>query len=164
MLEFDLPEAIKASMMTKCDACMATLGESYAKGRHNISLGLHTGTDEHGYDQFKQHHFCNEACLRAFLNKRADDTESLASEDKKKVVEAADKKQTDHKSEYGDVEYADPKNHKYPINSEERVRGAWSYINMPKNQKGYSPEEVARIKSKIRSKFKQYGIEENKDK
>lgn len=61
-------------------------------------------------------------------------------------------------SEYGDVEYADPKNHKYPINNEERVRAAWSYINMPKNQDGYTPEEVAGIKAKIKAAGEKYGI------
>jgi len=66
---------------------------------------------------------------------------------------------TDHQSQYGDVAYADPKNHKYPINTESRVRAAWSYINMPKNQKGYTPEEVASIKAKIKAAGKKYGIE-----
>ena len=65
----------------------------------------------------------------------------------------------DHESEYGDVEYADPKNHKYPINNEERVRAAWSYINMPKNQESYTPEEVAAIKAKIKAAGKKYGIQ-----
>lgn len=74
------------------------------------------------------------------------------------IKAAAKKKQDDHKSEYGDVDYADPANHKYPINSEERVRAAWSYINMPKNHKGYAPAQVAAIKSRIKSKFAQYGI------
>ncbi len=57
------------------------------------------------------------------------------------------------------TEYGDPKNYKYPLNSEERVRAAWSYINMPKNQKGYSPEELAKIKSRIKHAGKKYGIE-----
>ena len=30
--------------------------------------------------------------------------------------------------EYGDVEFADPTNKKYPIDSPEHVRAAWSYI------------------------------------
>jgi len=68
------------------------------------------------------------------------------------------KEPTDHQSQYGDVTYADPKNHKYPINNESRVRAAWAYINMPKNQKGYTPEEVASIKAKIKAAGKKYGI------
>lgn len=66
---------------------------------------------------------------------------------------------TDHKSEYGDVEYADTKNHKYPINTEQHVRAAWSYIHMPKNHKNYSGDEVEAIKRKIAAKAKHFGIE-----
>lgn len=55
---------------------------------------------------------------------------------------------------YGDVPYADAKNGKYPIDTEAHIRAAWSYINMPKNQKGYTPAEVASIKAKIVSAWK----------
>lgn len=34
---------------------------------------------------------------------------------------------------YGDVEYAAPKEGKYPIDTEAHIRAAWSYINQPKN-------------------------------
>jgi len=57
--------------------------------------------------------------------------------------------------------YADEKNYKYPIDTEEHVRAAWSYINMPKNQKGYSDSEIAAIKSKIKRAGKKFGIEFN---
>ena len=30
--------------------------------------------------------------------------------------------------EYGHVQFADPTNHKYPIDTPEHVRAAWSYI------------------------------------
>jgi len=60
---------------------------------------------------------------------------------------------------YGDVKYADPKHGKYPIDSEEHVRAAWAYINMPKNQEGYSAKEIADIKSHIESAGKKYGIQ-----
>lgn len=56
------------------------------------------------------------------------------------------------------IEYADPKNFKYPINSEERVRAAWSYINQSKNQKGYTSGEIASIKSRIKRAGHKYGI------
>lgn len=65
----------------------------------------------------------------------------------------------DHFSKYGDVEYADEEDHKYPINTEAHVRAAWSYIHMPKNQHGMSPEKVSAIKHKIAAKAKKYGIE-----
>lgn len=34
---------------------------------------------------------------------------------------------------YGDVKYADPEGGKYPIDTEDHIRAAWSYVNMPKN-------------------------------
>ncbi|BCP29600.1 hypothetical protein MINTM026_05700 [Mycobacterium intracellulare] len=69
------------------------------------------------------------------------------------VIEAADAPKP-----YGDVKYADPKNGKYPIDTKEHVRAAWSYINMPKNQKGYSPAELAEIKGRIKAAAKRFGI------
>lgn len=65
--------------------------------------------------------------------------------------------------------YADPKNQKYPLKkdgklNEKRVKAAWSYINMPKNQKGYDADELAAIKKKIKSAAKELGIEISDDK
>jgi hypothetical protein len=50
--------------------------------------------------------------------------------------------------------FADPKNKKYPIDDEKHIRAAWSYIHMPRNQKGYTPEEVKAIEGKIVSAWK----------
>lgn len=61
--------------------------------------------------------------------------------------------------EYGDVEFADPVNKKYPIDTEEHVRAAWSYINKESNAAKYSGEEVDRIKGRIRTAAKKHGIE-----
>ncbi|MBV8061463.1 MAG: HK97 family phage prohead protease [Alphaproteobacteria bacterium] len=55
---------------------------------------------------------------------------------------------------YGDVEYADTKNNAYPIDTEKHIRAAWSYINMPKNQKDYSDAELKTIKDKIIAAWK----------
>lgn len=55
---------------------------------------------------------------------------------------------------YGDVKYADPKNSKYPIDTAKHIRAAWSYINMPKNQKGYTADELTAIKDKIVAAWK----------
>lgn len=55
---------------------------------------------------------------------------------------------------YGDVEYADAKNGKYPIDTAAHIRAAWSYINMPKNEKGYSDGELKAIKGKIVAAWK----------
>jgi hypothetical protein len=73
-------------------------------------------------------------------------------EEARKDVSPADKKAAE--KEYGDVKYADAANKKYPIDTEEHIRAAWSYINMPKNAAKYSPEEVKAIKSKIVAAWK----------
>ena len=64
---------------------------------------------------------------------------------------------------YGDVVYADPgyqkdKVKRYPINGAGHVRSAWSYINQPKNAGFYTSAQLARIKSRIKSAAKKYGI------
>lgn len=59
---------------------------------------------------------------------------------------------------YGNVKYADPKNGKYPIDTKEHVKAAWSYINMPKNASKYSPDEVKAIKGRIKSAAKKFGV------
>jgi len=64
---------------------------------------------------------------------------------------------------YGDVKYADPgyrdSKKRYPIDTPDHIRAAWAYINMPKNQSGYSPEQIKAIKAKIVAAAKKAGIE-----
>jgi phage I-like protein len=72
----------------------------------------------------------------------------------------------DAKAPYGDVTYADPGYQKdgkkrYPLDSEEHCRAAWSYINMPKNAAKYSSANLASIKSKIQAALKKYGAKVN---
>ena len=59
---------------------------------------------------------------------------------------------------YGNVKYADPKNGKYPIDTEEHVRAAWSYIHQKKNQSEYTASELKMVISNIRAAAKKYGI------
>jgi hypothetical protein len=70
---------------------------------------------------------------------------------KREDVSDADKKRAE--KEYGDVTYADTENKKYPIDTEEHIRAAWSYIGMPKNAAQY-PDNGAAIKAKIVSAWK----------
>jgi ATP-dependent protease ClpP protease subunit len=65
---------------------------------------------------------------------------------------------------YGDVEYADPgyqedKQKRYPIDTEEHVRAAWSYINQEKNEQLYTYADLDKIKTKIKEAAKKFGIE-----
>lgn len=62
-------------------------------------------------------------------------------------------------SPYGDVDYADPgyqtdKKKRYPIDTAEHIKAAWSYINKTSNQAPYSSAEVEKIKEKIVSAWK----------
>ena len=61
--------------------------------------------------------------------------------------------------EYGDVEFADATNHKYPIDTPEHVRAAWSYINHQDNAAKYDADEVKTIKNKIKAAAKKQGVE-----
>ena len=61
---------------------------------------------------------------------------------------------------YGNVTYADPKNGKYPIDTKEHVKAAWSYINMPKNAAKYPMNGVtlSSVKGRIKAAAKKFGI------
>ena len=72
--------------------------------------------------------------------------------DKRPDVTPADKEHA--QSEYGDVNFADEKNKKYPIDTEEHIRAAWNYINKEGNAGKYDPDEVATIKGKIVAAWK----------
>ena len=65
--------------------------------------------------------------------------------------------------EYGDVEFADPTNNKYPIDTEEHVRAAWSYINHKDNAAKYDRDEVKLIKNRIKRAAKKFDIEISED-
>lgn len=61
--------------------------------------------------------------------------------------------------EYGHVQFADPTNHKYPIDTPEHVRAAWRYINHKDNAAKYDADEVRTIKERIKRAAKQQGVE-----
>lgn len=68
------------------------------------------------------------------------------------------------KAPYGDkTTYADPGYQKdgkkrYPINTADHVRAAWSYINQSGNASKYSSQQVSKIKARIRSAAKKLGV------
>lgn len=70
-------------------------------------------------------------------------------------------KEGEHK--YGDVEFADSVNKKYPIDSDEHIRAAWSYINHKDNAAKYDRDEVETIKGRIKRAAKKHGIEISDD-
>jgi hypothetical protein len=64
---------------------------------------------------------------------------------------------------YGDVQFADPVNNKYPVDTPEHVRAAWSYINHKDNAAKYDKDEVRTIKERIKRAAKQHGVEIEED-
>src|SRR5207249_3275639 len=79
----------------------------------------------------------------------ADETAKVAA---RSDVSEADKKRA--KDEYGDVQYADEKNKKYPIDTEAHIRAAWNYIDKDKNASKYSAEDLKKIKARIVAAWK----------
>jgi len=65
--------------------------------------------------------------------------------------------------EHGDVQFADPVNRKYPIDSEEHVRAAWSYINHKDNAAKYDKDEVELMKGRIKKAAEDFGVEISED-
>jgi hypothetical protein len=62
---------------------------------------------------------------------------------------------------YGEVEFADAVNHKYPIDTPEHVRAAWSYINHKENAAKYDPGEVETIKERIKRAAQKHRVDIN---
>ena len=60
--------------------------------------------------------------------------------------------------EYGDVEFADPTNKKYPVDTPAHIRAAWSYIHHPNDAAKYSPEDVEKIKAHIEQAAQKHGV------
>lgn len=80
-----------------------------------------------------------------------------------KIDQRSDVNPDEGERKYGDVEFADPVNNKYPIDTEEHVRAAWSYIHQKDNAAKYDKDEVETIKSRIRKAAKKFDIELNED-
>jgi hypothetical protein len=63
---------------------------------------------------------------------------------------------------YGDVKYADPgyrdNKKRYPIDTIEHAKAAWSYINQADNAGEYTPEQLSVIKGKIQKALKKFGV------
>lgn len=56
---------------------------------------------------------------------------------------------------YGNIEFADNKNKKYPIDTEKHIRAAWNYFHMPRDYEKYSENDRQIIKNKIIKAWKE---------
>lgn len=60
--------------------------------------------------------------------------------------------------EYGDVKYADPKGHRYPIDTKEHVQAALRYFGKPKNYGMYPPKKRKKMLARMHSAAKKFGV------
>jgi hypothetical protein len=80
------------------------------------------------------------------------------------IEEREDTNPKEGKSKYGSVTFADPKNHKYPLDTPEHVRAAASYWAMSKNRSKYSQEDQTTISHRIKAAEKKFKIGNHSDK
>ena len=81
----------------------------------------------------------------------------------KRIKRREDVNPTRGEHEYGDVEFADTTNNKYPIDAPEHIRAAWSYIHHADNAAKYRKEEVETIKDRIKRAARTHGVEISED-
>jgi hypothetical protein len=87
----------------------------------------------------------------------------MAESKTKRIDQREDVNPDEGERKYGDVKFADPTNKKYPVDTPEHVRAAWSYINHKDNAAKYEKEEVELIKNRIRKAAKQHDVEINEE-
>ena len=75
-----------------------------------------------------------------------------------KIAARADVNPDAGTAKYGKVKFADRKNKKYPIDTPEHVRAAWSYIHQGANAAKYSAKDAAAITRTIARAAKRFGI------
>ena len=95
---------------------------------------------------------CNDLAHRHVY--KAEAAACIAGQVAAKVAAREDVKPAEGKDKYGDVEFADAKNKKYPIDTEAHIRAAWNYLNKRKNAAKYSAADVKAIKAKIVAAWK----------
>jgi hypothetical protein len=69
----------------------------------------------------------------------------------RKIHRRADADPSEGLRRYGQATFADPVNHKYPIDTPGRIKAAWAYIHQPPNAAKYSAAELRTIRSRIRA-------------
>ncbi len=83
---------------------------------------------------------------------------------KTKIARRDDVSPTQGEHKYGDVEFADPTNKKYPVDTSEHIRAAWNFINHVDNAAKYEKAEVSQIKERIKKAAQKHGVEISSDK
>lgn len=109
------------------------------------------------------------SALRCFIGREQEQAMGADVVDAPMVSLAAEADATkDSKEPYGDVTYADPGYQKdgkkrYPLDTKEHAKAAWSYINQADNADKYSADQLKTMKSRIKSACKKFGVEVDAD-
>jgi hypothetical protein len=77
----------------------------------------------------------------------------------KRIRRRLDTKPSEGLQKYGDTQFADPTNKKYPIDTPGRIKAAWAYIHQPSNAAKYTAAERRIIQSRIRKAAKARKVE-----
>src|SRR5574340_1063467 len=93
-------------------------------------------------------------CIKTALFELIKTDGTTESREFKKIETREDVNPDEGKKQYGDVEFADMKNKKYPIDTEAHIRAAWNYIGKEKNASRYSAKDIKTIKDKIIAAWK----------
>jgi hypothetical protein len=73
------------------------------------------------------------------------------------MVEKADAETED--SDYADPGYQSDKKKRYPCDTKEHAKAAWSYINKESNASKYGADDLAKVKAKIKAACEKFGVE-----
>ncbi len=89
---------------------------------------------------------------------------SVMAHESHPIEQRDDSKPAEGEQKYGDVEFTDPVNKKYPIDTAEHIRAAWSYIHHADNAAKYHDTgDVDQIKNRIRHAAKKHGVALHED-
>lgn len=93
---------------------------------------------------------------------------TMRSTSKGRALSGSGELRADQDKPYGDVPYADPgyqpdNKKRYPLDTAEHCRAAWSYIHQAGNAAMYTAEQLKRIKARIRAAAERLGVEISDD-
>ncbi len=77
----------------------------------------------------------------------------------KRITRRPDANPSEGIQKYGDTQFADPTNKKYPIDTPGRIKAAWAYIHQPSNSAKYTAADRRAIQSRIRKVAKAKRVE-----
>jgi hypothetical protein len=77
----------------------------------------------------------------------------------RRIRRRTDTKPSEGLQKYGDTQFADATNKKYPIDTPGRIKAAWAYVHQPSNAAKYTAAERRIIQSRIKKAAKTRRVE-----